>query len=61
MSIKQALLIGVTGFLIDADSPKTPFPNQTKKGLIETLNPKQEKQSDTRFRRNTFSMKKKDN
>ena len=54
MSIKQALLIGVTGFLIDADSPKTPFPNQTKKGLIETLNPKQEKQSDPLVCTTTF-------
>jgi hypothetical protein len=37
MSIKQALLIGATGFLINADSSKTPYSNPTSKELAETF------------------------
>ena len=54
MSIKHALLIGATGFLIDANSPKTPFSNQIKEGIIETLNPTQERLSNPLVCTTTF-------
>lgn len=46
MDIKQALLIGVTGALINADSPKTPYSNPTSKELAETFYTPSEKPLD---------------
>ncbi len=54
MDIKQALLIGATGYFSDATSSNIPFSDQTKKVIIETLNPAQEKQSDPLVCTTTF-------
>ena len=54
MDIKQALLIGATGYFSEATSSNIPFSDQTKKVIIETLNHKQEKQSDPLVCTTTF-------